>query len=81
MLSVFFRILVVSIPMWFGVSAISHAQSDDVDALNGQVVELYKQGKYVEATVIAERALALAKTRFGRNHPGVRYSVYNLARI
>ena len=37
----------------------------DIDALNSQVVQLYGQGKYAEATPIAQQALTLAERVLG----------------
>jgi Tetratricopeptide repeat len=42
--------------------------TDDLDALNKQVVTLYSQGKYAEATEIAKRSLALAEKKLGPDH-------------
>jgi tetratricopeptide (TPR) repeat protein len=58
------------------------AQSaDDVTTLNLHVVQLYGQGKYKEATVIAEKALALAERTLGKNLPLTLVSVNNLAAL
>lgn len=53
----------------------------DIDALNKQSVKLYGQGKYAEATPIAEQALTLAERALGREHPDTLKSVYNLASL
>ena len=56
------------------------AQSaDDVTTLNQHVVQLYGQGKYKEATVIAEKALRLTERTLGKDHPDTLGSVNNLA--
>ena len=55
------------------------AESEDLGALNQQVVQLYRQGKYTEAIQIAKRALALAEKTFGPDHPRVGTSLNNLA--
>ncbi len=51
----------------------------DIDALNKQINQLYGQGKYAEATVIAQRALTLAERVLGKEHPGTLTCVNNLA--
>lgn len=44
----------------------AHAQgNDEVTTLNGRVAELIRQGRYAEATPLAERALALAESAPG----------------
>jgi len=62
------------------VSATTHAQqSDDLDALNRQALQLYQAGKYAEATDIANRALALAERQFGLEHPKFADALSSLA--
>src|SRR5262249_24009133 len=48
-------------------------------ALNQQVVQLYKQGRYSEAMPLAQRALAIQKKALGPNHPSVASLLSNLA--
>jgi esterase/lipase superfamily enzyme/Tfp pilus assembly protein PilF len=56
------------------------AQSDeDLEALNQQVVELYRAGKYGEATPLAERYVALTKSRHGEEHAQHATALNNLA--
>jgi CHAT domain-containing protein/Tfp pilus assembly protein PilF len=57
----------------------SHAQSDDVGALNRQVVALSRQGNYAKATKIAKRALAIAEQKSGPDNPVIATSLNNLA--
>jgi tetratricopeptide (TPR) repeat protein len=58
------------------------AQStEDLGALNQQVNELYQAGKYREATMVAERALALTVRRVGPHHPDFGTAVNNLAEL
>jgi CHAT domain-containing protein/Tfp pilus assembly protein PilF len=54
-------------------------QSDDLKSLDQQVLQLYRAGKYAEATEVAERALSLAERRFGPDHPIVGGRLNNLA--
>ena len=44
-------------------------QADDADALNAEVIRLYHEGKYFEATLVAERALAIARRRSAPTTP------------
>jgi len=53
--------------------------SDDLDALNQQVAALYQSGKYGEAMELSKRALALAESRFGRDHRNVSIRLNDLA--
>jgi tetratricopeptide (TPR) repeat protein len=57
------------------------AQNNDLDALDLQVVQLYRQGKYNEAIQIAERALALSEKKFGPDHPSVGTSLNYLVQL
>lgn len=40
-------------------------QKDDLDALNAQVEQLYRWGKYADANPLAERAVELALSKHG----------------
>ena len=51
----------------------------DPAALNAEVIELYRQGKYAETTEIAKRALALREKELGPDHPDVGTALNNLA--
>ena len=55
--------------------------ADEIDTLNRQVDELYDQGKYAEATPLAEQALLLAETSLGRDHTDTIIHVLNLAEV
>jgi CHAT domain-containing protein/Tfp pilus assembly protein PilF len=57
---------------------ISALAANDLAALNAQVGELYRQGKYREATEIAKKALALTESTLGAAHPDTLASVNNL---
>jgi hypothetical protein len=43
--------------------------SDELDALTRQLMALNEAGKYAEAVVVAEQAMALAEARFGPDQP------------
>jgi len=79
MLTLFRRALIVSVLLWLVAPIASHAQSGDLDVLNRQVEQFYRQGKYAEATEIAQRALELAEKTFGSDHPDVAKTLNNLA--
>jgi CHAT domain-containing protein/tetratricopeptide (TPR) repeat protein len=53
--------------------------TDDLDALNRQVAQLYQAGKYAEATEIAKLQLAVAERKFRADHPSVAIALNNLA--
>src|SRR6476660_9119711 len=62
-------------------SRTSAQSTDDLSALNQQVVELYQAGKYAEAISIAERALTVAEDRFGTDSIQVGITLNNLAAL
>jgi tetratricopeptide (TPR) repeat protein len=70
-------LMVIAAPM----QARAQQGTDDLDALNKQVLTLYRQGKYAEATEIAKRSLALAEKKFGPDHPDIGQSLNNLAAL
>jgi tetratricopeptide (TPR) repeat protein len=51
----------------------------EAERLNQQVIQLYQQGKYNEAILLAEQALAIRKQQLGDNHPLTAQSLNNLA--
>jgi CHAT domain-containing protein/Tfp pilus assembly protein PilF len=61
----------------------AQAQMQEAEELNDKAFQLYRQGKYVEATEAARRALALAerlypKERYPEGHPDLAQSLNNL---
>ncbi len=50
-----------------GESGPARAQTNDLAALSNQVVQLYRQRRYAEATPIAQRMLTLAERIFGKD--------------
>jgi hypothetical protein len=56
-------------------------QSDDLDALNRQVEQLFQAGKYSEATDIAKRELAVAERQFGPDDAKIGAALNNLAAL
>jgi tetratricopeptide (TPR) repeat protein/CHAT domain-containing protein len=55
--------------------------TDDLDALNRQVVQLYQAGKYAEATALAKRSLSVTERKFGPDHPSAATVLNNLAEL
>ncbi|WP_287734022.1 tetratricopeptide repeat protein [Microcystis sp. M095S1] len=53
----------------------------EAERLNQQVIQLYQQGKYNEAILLAEQALAIRKQQLGDNHPLTATSLNNLAEL
>ena len=49
------------------------------DILNQEVMELHRQGKYERAVVVAQKALEVAESNVGSDHPDVATSLNNLA--
>jgi len=49
--------------------------------LNSKCAMLYRQGRYPEATKVAEEALTIAEKTFGPDHPAVATSLNNLAAL
>ena len=69
----------LALACWF-VSP-SAAQSSQSDELNRRVVELYRAGKYAEATAFAEQELAIREKALGPDHPDVAQALNNLAAL
>ena len=64
------------------LAAGAYAQhAPDIKALNRQFVQLYEQGKYAEATLIAQRVVALAERTFGKEHPDTLAFIDDLAAL
>jgi len=49
--------------------------------LNQQIIQLYQQGKYAEATPLADQALAILKRSLGDRHPATAAILTNLAAL
>ena len=54
------------------------AKEDPWKGLNEQAFELFKQGRYSEATEVAKEALQLAERTHGPDHPDVATSLRHL---
>jgi tetratricopeptide (TPR) repeat protein len=73
-------VAVLLVGLSLAVSKATSAQSlAEVAALNAQVEELYRQGRYSEATPLAQRVLRIREAALGPNHPDVGTSLNNLA--
>jgi hypothetical protein len=79
MLSGFMRCLAFAILLGMLTPQSGRAQNNDLAALNQQVGQLSREGKYNEAIEVAERALTLAEKKFGHDHPHVGTPLNNLA--
>ena len=66
-----------------GMSSVAHAQGAGVewDALNREVMELYRAGAYDRAVAVAQKALRVAERNVGPDHPDVATSLENLAAL
>jgi CHAT domain-containing protein/Tfp pilus assembly protein PilF len=73
------RFVIVAILTFSG--GLPSRAADDLEALNRQGAELYRQGKFKEATAIAEKILALTEQALGPEHPETLISVENLGEI
>jgi len=74
-----FRLLFVLLVFVCAYQTPVAAQQDELSALNQEVVQLYRAGKYAAATKVAQRALAIAEDKFGPDHPEVGTTLNNLA--
>lgn len=74
-------ILIVAVFVVAGGNVVLAQGTEDVSALNSQVVELFKAGKYPEAIKIAKRLLDITDKKFGPDHPNVATALNNLALI
>ena len=57
------------------------AELEEAEKLNGQVIELYRAGRYEEAVPAAERALAIFEKAMGPEHPDAAAAANNLALV
>src|ERR1700730_14667343 len=76
------RVALIVLAALLAITASMQARAqgtDDLEALSKQVVALYGQAKYAEATEVAKHLLALAEQKFGPDHPSVAPPLNNLA--
>jgi tetratricopeptide (TPR) repeat protein len=69
--------------LYFVVSPAAFGQGagNEWDALNQEVLELYRAGQYDRALVVAKKALDIAEKSTYPNHPSVATSLNNLAEL
>ena len=72
------RIAVIALLLAGGPVA-GHAQSESLEGLKREVLQLQQAGRYQEASFVAQRALALAEGTLGSDHPQVGESLNDLA--
>lgn len=58
-----------------GSTAVASSQNDEVSKLNSEVVLLFQQGKYQQATEIAREALSIAEKSLSLDHPDLATSL------
>lgn len=65
--------------LWIAAGGAAHAQGTEWEALNDEVISLYRQGNYDQAVVVAKKALQVAEQALGPDHPSVAQSLENMA--
>ena len=74
-------ILTVAVLAGLGAMAARAQGEDEISKLYRQVDQLYRAGKYSEATELAGHSLATAEAKYGPSHPVTATAVEYLARI
>ena len=64
-----------------GIYCAQAQSTNDPATLEAEVSQLYRQGKYVEATPLAERYVALSRQRYGEEHGEFASSITWLANV
>src|SRR5580704_440236 len=64
-----------------GAAAAQDSELGRADALSEQVVQLYLQGQYADATGLASEALAIREKILGPEHSNVATSLNDLAQL
>ena len=62
------RIFILSTVLSLGTITYGYGQESQVFKLNGEAVDLYKQGRFQEAITRAYEALQIAEKTTGQNH-------------
>ncbi len=75
------RKLIIVLALCLVVASAVLAQQEKWNELNQQVVKLHQEGKYTEATVIAEKSLEVAEKTFGSDNANVATALNNLAEL
>ena len=61
-----------------GAPSAAHAQGNEWEALNKEVMSLYRKGQYDRAVVVAKKALDVAEKTLGPDHPSVAGCVHKV---
>jgi tetratricopeptide (TPR) repeat protein len=78
--TVFCRVKIILMMMLIVLLVLpSCGQKESWEELNAKVAVLYQQGRYLEASNVAEEALKVAEETFGLKHINVALSLDNLA--
>ncbi len=73
-------VLTITILLTIAAAGGAEAQTAaNLETLNKRIEQLYGQGKYAEATAIAQQALILAERMLGKDHPDTLAKVHTLA--
>jgi tetratricopeptide (TPR) repeat protein len=75
------RKLIIGLALCLVITSAVLAQQEKWNELNQQAAKLYQEGKSIEATTIAERALEVGEKTFGPDNANVATSLDNLARL
>jgi tetratricopeptide (TPR) repeat protein len=77
------KIITIALLLLLSGTTLSCTKEADMewDILNQEAIELYQQGKYDRAVIVAEKALEVAEANVGPNHPDVATSLNNLAAL
>ena len=63
----------------FDTGVPEYAQGIEFDTLSKEVMSLYRQGRFDDATVMTKKGLQVAEQAMGPNHPNVAISLDDLA--
>src|SRR5512139_3077500 len=75
------RKMIIALALCLVVASAVLAQQEKWNELNRQLVKLHQEGKYTEATVIAEKSLEVAEKTFGSDNANVATALNNLAEL
>jgi len=77
------RIITVAVLLLLSRTALVYAEGAGIEweILNQEAVDLYRQGKYDRAVVVAQQALEVAEQNVGPDHPSVANVLNNLAAL
>ncbi len=61
------RLAILAVVLAPSMTGVALAQTDDLDAMNWRVSELFGSGKYAEAIPLAEKSLEITRRQKGEN--------------